>query len=392
MEVPEKSRLLRVSRLGQVGLFLAILLLPLAAQLSGYSPKVSLQENRNLEKRPPLPRNWGALVSFPAAFEAYYKDNFGFRKLLIQAHTVFKTKALKQSPNRKAIIGRDGWLYFAGEDESFQKYQPPFSAAELRDLTSTIERRKVGYEKNGTRFFILVPPDKQSIYPENLPEPQLTWSKTNLYDQLLRHFTAHSSFDVFVDAKGPILSEKKTGAKIYYQTDTHWNDRAAWQAYLAVMARLRKDDHEVLGISAMDISWVPRSHSGDLVTSQLGVPRLYEETSEFLVPRFAPSAVMRTEEREFHGAPLNYPALISDSPRGIPRTVLFLRDSQLIPLIPYFSESFRRVVYLNHWEKAETINKIIAAEKPDIVIHELVERALRALVLFKVPPEMGKTP
>jgi hypothetical protein len=153
------------------------------------------------------------------------------------------------------------------------------------------------------------------------------------------------------------------------------------------MARLEKYDPVVRGKAEPDISWAPRAYSGDLVTLQLGVPRLYEETSEFLVPRYAPNAVTRTEEREFHGVPLTYPAIVSDSPNGIPRTVLFLRDSQLIPLIPYFSESFRRVVYLNHWEKAESVEKIIAAEKPDIVIHEMVERSLRALIRFKAPSE-----
>lgn len=387
MASPEKSRLLRLSRRGHVGLFLAFLLLPLAAQLGGVAPKLALQENRSLEKRPPLPRGWRALMSFPAAFEAYYKDNFGLRKVLIQAHTMFKTMVLKQSPNRKVIIGRSDWLYFAGEDEGLHKYGPPFSEAELRDLTTTVEQRKAWFERNGMRFFILVPPSKQSVYPEYLPEPQLTWAKTNLYDQLLHYFTTHSSLDVFVDAKAPILREKRAGTKVYYQTDSHWNDRAAWQAYLALMARLGKGDLEVRGKSAADITWQSRPYSGDLVMLFLGVSKLFEETTEFLVPRFAPRAVTRTEEREFHGVPLTYPVIVSESPAASPRTLLFLRDSQLIPLIPYFSESFRRVVYINHWEKAEAINRIVAAEKPDFVIHEMVERSLRALVLFKAPPE-----
>lgn len=382
---PERSRLVRLSRRGHVVLFLSLLLLPLAAQLGDLAPQVPLQENRSLAPRPPLPRSWQQLVSFPAAFEAYYKDAFGFRRHLIRAHTIFKTKLLRQSPNRKAVIGRDGWLYFAGETEGLHTYDPPFSAAELRALAATIERRQRWFEQNGMRLYVLIPPNKQSVYPEHLPQPQRTWSKINLYDQLLQHFTAHSRADVFVDVKAPILREKRAGTKVYYQTDSHWNDRAAWQAYLALMERLGRDDPDARGLTAADVTWQSRPYSGDLVTLQLGVPQLFEETAEFLVPRVPLRAVLTTQEREFHGVPLTYPVIVSDSPAGSPRTLLFLRDSQLIPLIPYFSESFRRVVYVNHWEKADALARIIAAEKPDIVVHEMVERALRGLILFKAP-------
>jgi alginate O-acetyltransferase complex protein AlgJ len=385
MGVPENPRLVLLSRCCHIGLFLALLLLPLADQLFGIAPKVALEENRNFAKLPPLPRNWRTLASFPAVFEAYYKDNFGFRRLLIQAHTIFKTKALGQSPNRKVLIGRHDWLYFTGEDESLLKYGPPLTDVELRDLTGTIAQRKRWYERQGVGFFILIPPNKQSLYPEYLPEPQRTWSKTNLYAQLVRHFTTHSNRDVFVDVLGPILREKKAGTKVYHQTDSHWNDGAAWQAYLALMARLGQRDPQVRGLSEGEISWLPRPYSGDLVRLFLGVPGLYEETTTHLVPRFAPRAVMRTEEREFHNVPLTHPLVLSESPGASPRKIVFLRDSQLTPLIPYFSESFQRVVYIHYWEKRDSIDKIIAAEQPDFVIHEMVERNLKFMILFKEP-------
>ena len=300
MGVPEKSRGLLVTRYFHVGFFLSLLLFPLADQLFGVAPKVALEENRNFAKLPPLPRSWKMLASFPAAFEAYYKDNFGFRRLLIQAHTIVKTKALRQSPSRKVLIGDNDWLYFTGEDESLLEYGPPLSVAELSDLTRTIEQRKIWYEQKGMQFFILIPPNKHSVYPEYLPEPQRTWSKTSLYTQLVQYFTTHSTLDVFVDVLGPILREKKAGTKVYYQTDSHWNDGAAWQAYLALMAKLGRHNPEVCGKSEADISWLPRPHSGDLVRLFLGVPWLYQETNAHLVPRFAPRAVMRIEEREFN--------------------------------------------------------------------------------------------
>ena len=68
-----------------------------------------------------------------------------------------------------------------------------------------------------------------------------------------------------------------------------------------------------------------------------------------------------------------------------------MHDSQFNPLIPWFAETFRRVVFLTHWEPADAVYRIIATEKPDIVLHELVERSLRALATFS-PPEDPKVP
>ncbi len=68
---------------------------------------------------------------------------------------------------------------------------------------------------------------------------------------------------------------------------------------------------------------------------------------------------------------------------GLPRAVVY-RDSMAIPLIPMLAENFSRVVFVaGPFDPA-----LIEREKPDVVIEEMVERAVHApgALPMKLPP------
>ena len=314
-----------------IALFCAQLALPAAGMFMRTAPQVKFSENRRLAALPALPRGWRELPAFCSAFEAYFKDRFAFRTALIQLHTVFKVKLLAQSPNRKVIIGRGGWLYFTGEDERLLRYDPPFSGDELRQILVATEARKRWFENSGALFFLIVAPNKQSIYPEFLPQLQAGWIKHhNLYDQLCDYFGAHSAMDILIDVKADMLREKAFGRPMYYRTDSHWNSPAAWLAYMQIMRCIQKYRPAAVALKAEDYSWERRPYSGDLV-SILGIRDLFQEHSEFAEPRRAPAAAITEAPTELDGVPLKYPALVSQSPRGADFTVVVCTIHSLTP-------------------------------------------------------------
>jgi hypothetical protein len=65
----------------------------------------------------------------------------------------------------------------------------------------------------------------------------------------------------------------------------------------------------------------------------------------------------------------------------LPRAVVY-RDSMGIPLIPLLSENFSRVMYV---ESRRLDPALILREKPDIVIEEMVERAMFGAVALPMP-------
>ena len=390
------NRSINIIKWGFIALFCGILYLPVADNIFHLSPAVKFSENRTLSSFPQLPSDWAGIFPFCAQFEVFFKDHFGFRPLLIQAHTIYKTKLLRESPNKKVIVGHDDWLYFTGEDEGLLRYDNHFSREELQKIAISIEARKRWTSQNGALFFLFIAPNKQSIYPEFLPQPQKDWmANHNLYDQLLSFVAGRPAEEILIDVKGSMLQEKKAGKVVYFKTDSHWNPLSAWLAYQMMMKKISSYFPSVEPKSLNDFTLIENLYSGDLVTVQLGIDKLFQETASFLAPRYTPTAVISEFATEYDGEELKFPIIVSQQAqygpsagadkKSVNMKVLVLRDSQFIPIIPWFAETFGKVIFINYWEKNDCINRIIAKEKPDIVIHEMVERNIRALPLF-VPP------
>lgn len=359
-----------------IALFFGLLILPGADMLFHFAPKTELTENRNLAAMPPLPATWGQIASFFASLETCFKDHLGFRPLIIQAHTLFRVKALAQSPNSRVLIGKDEWLYYSGDKEELLTYEKPFSEEELQAMKNAIEIRKKWFSQNGTLFFFVVAPDKQTIYPEYLPEPQATWQKDHCrYDQMYRYFNAHSASDVLIDVKSEMLREKERGRSVYLRTDSHWNQYAGSIAYRCIMDSICKYKPQVVGLKEKDLLWKSRPYCGDLVR-MMGGNLLYQEEPDFAYPQASQDWTWISQEikKEFHGATIHEPVITTKSPRALPMKVVVLRDSQFEFIRPLLSETFSDVVYVKWSESMESINQIIEAEKPDIIIHEAVER------------------
>src|SRR5207247_9412646 len=79
---------------------------PMAGGIVGRKARVAYGENRALAPRPALPRDRAALSTFPARFEAYYADRFGFRGTLLRWNSVPKASWLGHPPPPNVALGR----------------------------------------------------------------------------------------------------------------------------------------------------------------------------------------------------------------------------------------------------------------------------------------------
>src|ERR1700730_18889009 len=104
--------------------------LPVADVLFDLDP-TRLSEKRRLAPPPPVRLSQPLEVSYTAAFESWWNDNFGFRRSMVVAYSRALV-ALGVSPTPSVILGRSGWLFFAG-DEALASYRAvqPFTEAEL---------------------------------------------------------------------------------------------------------------------------------------------------------------------------------------------------------------------------------------------------------------------
>src|SRR2546422_2538056 len=104
-----------------IAVFAAVICLPILDTKLHLAPTIELQENRVLAALPAWDRKPATLDKFPAGFEAWFNDHFGFRNLLVRWDALLKACWLRDSPVSTVTIGKNGWLFFTRD--GFTDYQ-----------------------------------------------------------------------------------------------------------------------------------------------------------------------------------------------------------------------------------------------------------------------------
>lgn len=241
-------RTLRSVRDGALsGFFLLLLFLPVC--LTGISKEVTpggLEEKRQLAEMPSFPRASDAIKTFPRRFEAYYNDRFQLRDVMIRGHNRLKIKILKKSPQKDVLMGRDGWLFYKRNNllEDFFALEP-FTEEDLDTRRHLLEAKRDWLSSQGIPYFFVVAPNKQSIYPEKMPQAYYRSRGPSRLDQLVDHMRTRSDVNI-VDLREDLL-EAKASDQVYFLADTHWNEKGAFIAYRSIMdAILRATNDERL--------------------------------------------------------------------------------------------------------------------------------------------------
>lgn len=353
--------------------FVAAISAPLLANLAGADGADPGAENREMAAFPSFDGTVTSLEAFPAGFDAWFADHFGFRSTLVSWDAWLRLFLFDTSSSPQVIVGRDRWLFYAddgaGEDIGSTA---PLSTGELRNWRDALVRAREWLNHQGIAFVFTIAPDKHAVYPEQLPAGIERVASVSRMEQVLAEL---SDLDFALDLR-PALSAAKARERIYHVTDTHWNERGLLVAYQAIIDAARRQHPSV------PPAW-PRSDfkeelkttdAGDL-GGMLGLKRVLHEERLLLTPKRPRLA--RAVEPRGAGLTEELGRLVTEIPGStLPRAVIF-RDSFVSPMVPFLSEHFSRAVYLwqNDFDAA-----VIRAERPDVVIQEIVGRHLYTFV------------
>jgi hypothetical protein len=371
--VPTSSidRLRTLSDMVLVVVFLIAICLPLADVFFDLDP-TRLSEKRRLAPPPAVRLSQPLEVSYLAAFESWWNDSFGFRRSLVVGYSR-ALLALGISPTPSVIVGRSGWLFFAG-DEALASYRAlqPFTESELVAWQRRIETRRDWLAERGIHFLVVIAPNKETIYPEFMPVSLNRVRPVTRLDQLVTYMRAHSSV-AMVDPRDALRSAKVEGI-VYLRTDTHWNDAGAWLLHREILIGLRPWYPQLEPIPAA--AFVPNVRtgwSGDLA-SMLGLDGRLSEDKLELAPRNGRAARVADPGPR----PEDPQRKLSAAERGItslPRAVMF-HDSFGLSLQPFVAESFSRIVFSSgptNWRRNFDA-VLVERERPAVVIQEIAER------------------
>jgi hypothetical protein len=362
------------------------LLAPLVAYLVGWKSENTLHENRKLA--PPPNFSTDPIASLPGKLEAYYDDRFGFRSDLVRIHSILLHKYLGAS-NADVVIGKDRWLFYA-RDNIFTDFfgKAPFSEDELKRWKEFLEGRRTMLAQNNSRYLFVIAPDKNTIYPEMLPDYIRRHRGRSRLEQLRQYLQATNSPVDILDLHQALIAAKPQGT-LYFPQDTHWNGRGYFVGYQAMCATLKAWFPEIVPQLLGRDYMIHAEAWGGGEWSVLG---LTEENltyaSEFLVPLgtqkarktsvpFPATAIPPIQE------PWNAPLYWQGNGK---HSLLMLHDSFMktgfldrdqVPL----AENFARTIVVGRFLSDYELSRVVDAFHPDVVIEERAERVLAA-----VPP------
>ena len=363
-----------------VSLFLTMLWVALIGSMRAGVPVDG--ENRTPATLPQAPSTLRDWLSLPGRFELYFNDHFGARSRLLTFDHWAKAVVFGVSPVSTVLVGKDGWLYFLGEDsKGFDRWYRGIGAltdAEIAALRDELLHRREYLERLGIPYVVVVVPEKYSVYSEFLPD----WAKPvttitaldRVADEIAHHPELH-----FIDLRSALRAAKQSG-RVYYKTDSHWNFAGASAGYQVLMSKLERLLPGLSSVPPRHAPYDPATdfYSGDLSRMIGAATRFREEDVAPLwkiLAETSPHCARRDPVGETPGFEF-YVYTCPDPPRY--RALVF-RDSMAIPLIPLLSENFVRATYVS----ARRMDPALVERlKPDVVVEELVERTLNAPLAF----------
>ena len=256
---------------------------------------------------------------------------------------------------------------------------------QIDSLAARIRSTRSWLGEQGIFYLFTVAPDKQSIYPEFLPDIYGQARKISRLDQALSALNLDPASHI-LDLR-PVLLRNKDGQRLYDKTDTHWNYLGAYCGYRELVRAVTtqfpgEDLHAYFTVGG---HW-QRDPAGDLAQLSGRSDSLWEMRPVVM-------AWLRAKDKKL-SAPLQELLLLKELQpvvtvrAGKKLRVLVLHDSFMNTMKPFVSESFGEVLYI--WKyfdrdvekflSREVVQKVLDEFKPDIVIDEVVERHLDWLI------------
>lgn len=366
-------------------LFLLIIFLILTFPLTKINKsKTSPTENRTLANSAKLFSNGTLNTKFGTDFEKWLSDRFRYREKLLNHYVRINAFLLGRTENNKAFLGKDGWLFYKAEN-SINNFQNKnlFQRNELIQIQQNISIRKKLLEDQGINYYILIAPDKNRIYGEHY-YPEIKKVSPKGRTEELVTFLSGSDLNLVYPLK-EMLEAKSKGA-VYYRLDTHWNNYGAFIGYSNLMEEIKKDYPTLNILELKDFEVKTRPEKGGDLLNMLNVPLPKLKLKE--------NSILTLHKK----VPYNYKYIKNEARKGV-RTknnkplnqlrIFVLRDSFTTAMEPFVSETFAEANFVWTHNFNSQYNEILKY-KPDIVIHEMVERYAHTLLNDTPPIKGGK--
>lgn len=335
-----------------------ICILPFAGM--AVHPTNETTENRIMSVFPDFRNeNGGININFMQELGTYFNDHFAFRLALVSADAEIQSNLFGVSNADSVIAGDNGWLYYASTTDDYLG-KNTMTERGIKNIAHNLQLLQEYAESNGAKFIFTVPPNKNTLYGQDMPY-YLKQKVSNVKNIGMLKSEMQTYNISYCDLFSLFQNQKEV---LYLKRDSHWNNKGAVLAYHAMLdqAGIRHDDYK--GVRAIRT----KTEYGDLgrmlypVGAEPDWNYYYEKEHAF-------SYVTDTESVE--------DAWIETENRQGTGKLLMFRDSFGNTLLPLMADTFSE----GYFSKGvpQNVAGYMNSYHPDVVILEKVERNIKEL-------------
>lgn len=295
-------------------------------------------------------------VKFISQLGEYFEAHFAFRPVAISVDALIQSKVFGSSNLDSVTVGTDGNLYYSSTLNDYlgketmnerQSFAVAYNLGIMQDYATA----------SGAEFLFTVAPNKNTLYDDNMPYYQkMKVSNKRNIDAVETELDKNGInycdlFEVF----------EKDSEKLYFNTDSHWNNKGACLAYNTILNKLEKNHDDYSNLSLVR----EKTHKGDL--TEMLYPALGMTEYDYKY-NLEDTYTYVTDTKSVEDA------LIKTSNESAEGNLYMYRDSFGNALIPFMSSAYKDVFYTKSFPMS--FSKDIEAQRPDTIIVEIVERNL----------------
>jgi alginate O-acetyltransferase complex protein AlgJ len=358
--------------------FLLVMIFPLINNVLPFISHVGSSENR---KPSPFP-SFKKITPDESVkgLENYLLDRLEIRNNAIRFYNKLSVFVFRSSPtNVDAFIGKNGWLFFSGEELKTFVGTELFSENELQELAQEMKKRSdLLRTKYNAQLVMAIVPNKANIYSEFMPDHIKKAGELGYGEQVLKYLGGNGirMIDLYQ------LKDLKGKYPLYYKTDNHWNDLGALLAGNIILKEFEKLNKRTTPLRFTGGVKLVKEKAGD-IAKMLSVEDEMNDENYLPVLENKPLSVQK-DQNKYPGIsgfayPWGYEHTRYTTNDSLP-TVLIIRDSFGAKPFVYISERCKKCVAIfDSWQYGMN-EQIVASEKPQILLYMVLESQLKNIM------------
>ncbi|MDD6645520.1 MAG: hypothetical protein PUE67_05630 [Oscillospiraceae bacterium] len=286
----------------------------------------------------------------------YFSTHYAFRPQIISADAEIQSKIFDTSNLNSVVVGKNNWLYYSSTLDNYLG-RNLMSSRDIFNTRHNLEITQEYLNGNNIDFLFTVAPNKNTLYPENMP---YYYGKKESTDSNINNFTL-SLKDSKLNYCDLVATLKDFDEVLYLQQDSHWNNKGALIAYNKILDSLDKVHNNYENATAKRT----KNFYGDLGKMLYPSTQKPEYNYEYDIDE-SYSYVTPTKSVE--------DPIIATQNNGASGRLYMYRDSFGNALLPYFANAYNSAYFTKTFPVNLALE--VGVQQSDTVIFEIAERNL----------------